>query len=353
MAQKAPPRIDFSGKVAIAGDPRTEAEILEAPGAIGKIVIFQISDDLRVPPDDLKAAMERHGIDLDYAPKPIKPDAQIKGVLKKTKRTIALEHTVRPGKVETVKYSVSFPEIREKEGGAIVAPLVRMRYTGRSDSGEDWDARTVARVSWDPDVPNEIDAEINTRYADEYPYHEILAAVEEEFVDRISHYSGNAIGSSIVMPILNDTMSVTARPAGGVWLVPREHIGLLKGVEDFIKDLTANHNLEDGRESYFESVILFDGEENQLFIRGQVEGQVVRQLADALDALKKLSDAKVAPRPNELSNAIAIRRDALALRDHYATVVGPEFQRVSTALELFDRYYAAAVADRDADTSVG
>jgi hypothetical protein len=327
MSKPAAPRIDFSDKVAMVGDEAAEQQLGDA--AIGKLVFFQLSKDLLIPPDELTAAMTRHGLSLEYLPKPPNPATILKGLIDKARYEIPIEDR---------RYRGQFLH-HEIEGGGIVANLVRLRDAD-AKAADGIEMVKVAAIGWDPEHGTAIASRVAQEYAEEFPYAELLNGVAEEFALRATHYSNTQVGS-IVSKILNETASIPTRPKGGVWLVPKEHIELLGRVEAFINELDEKFTGEEGGETEFNSVILADGRHNRLYISGRVEQQVAREIAAVVDGLAALTSSGVAPTENALAKAAEARRDAIALRAHYEGAIEGEMATVSDLLARFDAEWAA------------
>jgi hypothetical protein len=324
-----PASLDLSDKVAIAADPEQEGKLADV--AIGKLVFFQLSKDLLIPPDALKEAMARHGIDERYMPKAPNPPAVLKGLLEKAKYEIP---------VEGQRYGAQY-FVKLREGGAISANLVRLR--DEDDTADELSMAKVATVAWAPEMGTAIASRVDPRYADEHPYHERIAELAEEFAVRSTHYSNTQV-SSIVSKILNESMSIPTRPKGGVWLVPKPHIELLGRVEAFVNEIDERFTGEEGGETEFNSVILADGRHNRLYIAGRVERQVAKDIAAAIDGLESLRASGVAITPAGLANAAAARRDAMALRDYYSSVTEGDMKDVNEVIDRFEQVWAELTA---------
>lgn len=348
--------IDLDTVVAVASDE--DGAMRDA--IVGNFVFYQIGeDDLRVTREALGAYMEHYDIDLAYLPAPIEARKVIRSLLMVLPRGKERRKRIRPGG-QGAEHSYEYRfTIEDKEGGAIEGVLKRERRRTKAerDKGlDEWDATTVLTVVWTPEDPEAIGAEIEKRWIEEYPYEEIIGEIEEEFETLRTHYTGDAI-RKLVTTMLNDSMGVPARPKGGVWVIPRDAIERIKRLRDMVHVIAAQREFEpraaegedeielelgDGVE--FQMVNIVDGEDERLFIRGKVESKVVSEMTGALNALQALINAGEAPAPKDLAAATRIRREALALRDHYRDVIGVQLERVNDTLEMFERLYERAIS---------
>lgn len=337
----------LANAVAIAIDD--EEQISDA--LLGKLAFFQVSNDLRITPERLAEYLEYYKIDSSYIPKPIDPNRVL--------HTVLAAHPKTPGRERSWliggrRYKLEF-RIEDKQDGSIEGLLVRYRRLDaetRKRLNLEWETTTVATVVWAPENPDAIGVSVVPGYEKEYPYEELLARVEEDFEDQRAHYTGNTL-SSIVKKILNDTISLPVRQAGGVWVIPRDAIGTLAQVEKLLDAIAAPPTDDGGKprievsessRTLFYQVNLIDGAKSRLIIRGALETRVMKDLSLVIDHLRRLRQAGTPAKPSELATANQLRRNALAIRDYYARFVDVELVEVSRTLDDLDTLYAEALS---------
>jgi hypothetical protein len=347
MMKSTPLHETLAGAVAIAIDD--EDQISDA--LLGKLAFFQVSNDLRITPERLTEYLEYYKIDNSYMPKPIDPNRVL--------HTVLAAHPKTPGRERSWliggrRYKLEF-RIEDKQDGSIEGLLVRYRRLDpdtRKRLNLEWETTTVATVVWAPENPEAIGASVVPGYEKEYPYEELLARVEEDFEDQRAHYTGNTL-SSIVKKILNDTISLPVRQAGGVWVIPKDAIGTLSQVEKLIDAIAAPPADDGGKprtdapeasKTLFYQVDLIDGAKSRLIIRGALETRVMKDLALVIDHLRRLRQAGTPAKPSELATANQLRRNALAIRDYYSRFVNVELIEVSRTLDDLDTLYAEALS---------
>jgi hypothetical protein len=346
MSTRNPFGDTLANAVAIVVDD--EGQIADA--LIGKMALIQIGNDLRITPERLAEYLDYFGIDSSYMPKPIDP--------RRVFLTVLNAHPKAPGRERSWliggrKYRLEF-WAEEKQGGAIQGILRRQRRLepeARKRLNSEWETTSVAHIVWAPETPEEVGPSVEDAYAEEYPYDEILAAVEADFRDQCSHYTGNTI-SSIVKKILNDTISLPVRQAGGAWVIPRDAISTLTRVEKLIDAIAAPPTDADGNplpgtggtsKTTFYQTDLIDGTKSRLIIRGALETKVLRELKVAIDQLRRVRRTGLPARPSELAEANQLRRKARSIEDHYAKLVSVDLPEVSKMLSDFDLLYEAAM----------
>jgi hypothetical protein len=346
----------FDDVMAIAIDDASELE----DALLGKVCWFQISGDLRVKPERLTEYFAYFGIPDQFLPKSIDPRAVAKGVLTK--------HPKAPGRdklwlIGDHKWELKF-WVEEKADGAIEAPLVRRRRrTGeeRKRGAGEWEAVTVATAVWDPKhepLSEAFGFAIAEGHEQEYPYQEIFSALDEDYNDQLAHFTGAAIQSSI-RKMLDKTDGLPMRQTGGVWVIHKDSVDLFDRVEKLVDALIAPplgddgnpiDGYEDDGNTIFVCLDLIDGAKQRLIIRGAVETRVLHDLARSITHLNNLRRTGLPARPSELAEATAIRRKALEIGKHYASVVEGEIKSVRAMLNDFDVLYSAAMTGAAAET---
>ena len=336
----------LANAVAIVVDD--EGQIADA--LIGKFAFIQINNNLRITPERLAEYLDYFGIDASYMPKPIDP--------RRVFLTVLGSHPKPPGRervwlIGGRKYRLEFwPE--EKQGGAIQGILRRQRRLdpeSRKRLHSEWETTSVANVVWAPETPDEVGPSVEEGYEKEYPYEEILTAVETDFKDQCAHYTGSTI-HAIVKRILNDTISLPVRQAGGVWVIPRDAISTLARVERLIDAIAAPPNDDEGNplpegkdasKTIFVQTDLIDGSKSRLIIRGALETKVLGELKVAIDQLRRVRRTGMPARPSELAEANQLRRKARSIEEHYAQLVSVDLPEVNKMLSDFDLLYEAAM----------
>lgn len=89
--------IDVNKVVAVVVDSDEEA----GAGVLGKLVMYTISDSLRITPDELAALFDHFSIDKRFLPKEINPGGVLKSILR-SKKLVALIH----GKTYKVEFRI-------------------------------------------------------------------------------------------------------------------------------------------------------------------------------------------------------------------------------------------------------
>jgi hypothetical protein len=394
-ADSSDPSRRFDGVVAVAIDD--EGKMADA--ILGHAVSFEIADDFRVTPDELTRIFEIYGIPRTFFPKTISPGDEFRSLFSSFRR--------RP-EFGGRDYELEFI-VKEKSDGSRAARLVRTILTEdeegpkrrgssvRTMRDDRWERITVGAIVWHPDFPDVIsNPEIDDRYGrieefttedrvedperlaagefyeptlvrtlmagarpltfderifyeKELPFYEdLFSAVEDEFHDRRMFYGGKAV-RKIVTDVLNSTMAISVRPAGGLWLVDKDSTDLLDRTEQMINLLASGeYRRNEGKDdkpsnhrTFVISLPLMAVEEKyRIFVRGAVETRMLDELDTAISQMVALADAKTEIRPAEVMRIMTLRQDALAFRERFAEVMAGPIETVDERLELLDSAFA-------------
>jgi hypothetical protein len=346
-------------------DPKTLKDLLEnkvaiaiddsgnlGDAAIGKLVTMQINAAMRVKPAVLEEYFEYFDLDKNFLPGPIKPASVVTSILKNYPKPPPGDKMWLIGQN---KWKLEFwPE--QKADGSIEAPLVKRRRRSaeeRRKGFSEWEQETVATIVWDPEhdpIEEGLGFAVTEGREDEYPYEEIFDAIDENYVDQLSHYTGSHVFSTI-KKILVSVSALPKRQAGGVWVIPVDAFDLIARVEKLVDALIAPPTDERGNplpdfepdyKSEFIPISLADGNKSRLIIQGSVERAIIKDLSKVITRLNEMRKTGLPARPSELAEANHTRQQALAIQDHYKNVVSLKYGRLKRMLADYENLYEAA-----------
>lgn len=244
---------------------------------LGNLVWYTIND-LRVPEDVMKSALESTGLEKNM-PRKINPRDAF--------RRASTRAGVNGMKVEEgVFLNLMVREVKQDKD-EIVRQLVRELVDGNR-----------VRLEYEPIATMTLHEQTGFHIShDTYDLSEIergvLQKISDDFLVNCHHYDGNCV-RGIVNDVLGEAMSVAVRPSGGVNFVPQTHTHQLDALKDFIEIVSAY--TVSGNPCKMWRVPVINAEEQRDMVRSSLEDQVTAQadslmneMADALSGSRKIT----------------------------------------------------------------
>ena len=116
------------------------------------------------------------------------------------------------------------------------------------------------------------------------------------------YYVGNHI-RDMVFKMLNSTLPVNVRPAGGVYFVANTHAALVESLEEFVTDINA-WGVPDTGDAVFESVPMLDVEKQRKLIFDKYESQCAYSVDITLNELAGLLNSEKTPTKGILTSYV-------------------------------------------------
>jgi len=234
---------------------------------LGSLLWYTVSDVLKIPIEDLRQSLQRHGLEL-YMPRKINPRDAFRRVTKsfEIRRDPYGKGTYVNLLVRDVKYGE----------GEVIRHLVREVVDGQNK-----------RLDYIPVLQLEINSDERLVIT---PLMTPLTQTEQNVMDSLpqaqeqacNYYDGTHIRYMLTL-ILQNCDPVSVRPSGGVSFVPQKHADTVTALKELCKEL----NNYEGRAQMY-SVPVIDAEEHRIMVADNLEEQVINGSLSLIEEMKQI-----------------------------------------------------------------